>query len=189
MTYNTDGIKDSIIAVAIHLKAENYIKAVIDDSRFWIWSGSSKPIQHHYGKGGLATHTWEVIQLSQMVAEKYKLTLDERQQLFLAALYHDIGKICDYEPVRNEFNEFDYNEWQKTEHCRLIHHIPRSTLIFNENCNPWYKYKDEVIHCILSHHGQKEWGSPVQPRTKIAWILHLCDGLSARVDDCGGVHV
>jgi 23S rRNA maturation-related 3'-5' exoribonuclease YhaM len=43
---------------------------------------------------------------------------------------------------------------------------------------------DEVTHAILSHHGQREWGSPVRPATKLAWILHTCDMMSARVNDC-----
>ena len=43
--------------------------------------------------------------------------------------------------------------------------------------------EDEVLHCILSHHGQRAWGSPVAPKSIEAWILHLCDGLSARADD------
>jgi 23S rRNA maturation-related 3'-5' exoribonuclease YhaM len=41
-----------------------------------------------------------------------------------------------------------------------------------------------ITHNILSHHGMREWGSPVAPATKEAWILHLCDNMSARLDDC-----
>jgi 3'-5' exoribonuclease len=43
---------------------------------------------------------------------------------------------------------------------------------------------ERVTHNILSHHGQREWGSAVAPYSREAWILHLCDGLSARIDDC-----
>jgi 3'-5' exoribonuclease len=42
---------------------------------------------------------------------------------------------------------------------------------------------DNVLHAILAHHGSREWGSPVVPLTKLAWMLHLCDGISARMDD------
>ena len=43
---------------------------------------------------------------------------------------------------------------------------------------------DEVLHAILSHHGRREYGSPVSPSTRIAWLLHLCDSISARMFDC-----
>jgi 23S rRNA maturation-related 3'-5' exoribonuclease YhaM len=49
----------------------------------------------------------------------------------------------------------------------------------NDNINP-----DNIIHNILSHHGKREYGSPVSPATKEAWILHQADNLSARLDDC-----
>ena len=38
---------------------------------------------------------------------------------------------------------------------------------------------------ILSHHGKKEWGSPIEPQSQGAWILHLADMMSARVDELG----
>jgi 23S rRNA maturation-related 3'-5' exoribonuclease YhaM len=43
--------------------------------------------------------------------------------------------------------------------------------------------EDEVLHAILAHHGFQEFGSPVQPNSKVAWLLHLCDSISARMDD------
>lgn len=39
---------------------------------------------------------------------------------------------------------------------------------------------EEILHCILAHHCEKEWGSPVKPKTKEAWIVHLADQTSAR---------
>ena len=39
---------------------------------------------------------------------------------------------------------------------------------------------NQVGHCILAHHGHKEWGSPVEPITTEARILHFADDLSAR---------
>jgi 23S rRNA maturation-related 3'-5' exoribonuclease YhaM len=40
--------------------------------------------------------------------------------------------------------------------------------------------RDAVIHCMLSHHGRREWGSPVEPVTPEAYILHVADMLSSR---------
>lgn len=69
-----------------------------------------------------------------------------------------------------------------------IHHISRSALIWSHAVveHPEFsdKYHDVVLHNILSHHGSREWGSPVAPKTQAAWLLHLCDGISARMNDC-----
>ena len=35
-----------------------------------------------------------------------------------------------------------------------------------------------------AHHGIRAWGSPVSPNTQLAWLLHLSDNLSARLNDC-----
>jgi len=42
---------------------------------------------------------------------------------------------------------------------------------------------DKVLHAILAHHGCREAGSPVAPKTREAWLVHFCDGISARMDD------
>ena len=36
-------------------------------------------------------------------------------------------------------------------------------------------------HMILSHHGEKEFGSPVPPLTKEAFLLHVIDDLDAKM--------
>jgi 3'-5' exoribonuclease len=107
-------------------------------------------------------------------------SLDPRV-LFTSALYHDYGKIWDY-----DFNP-DTEECKLHDHRRKIHHIQRSALEWNKIANFLglsQPFIDEVVHCILSHHGQREFGSPVSPFTREAWILHLSDNMSARVDDC-----
>ncbi len=157
---------------------------VIQDPRFPIWSGSSKPNQHHYGKGGLAIHTSEVIELCLRTNEYFKSTgkdMPPDDKVFLAALFHDCGKMWDYEPT-----DKTHTNWQGGPHKRLIHHISRSGVVWME-AKQKFSYKDdhdEILHAILSHHGQREWGSPVAPATRLAWLLHLCDGLSARIEDC-----
>ncbi len=84
-----------------------------------------------------------------------------------------------------------YEEWGPADHKFKIHHITRSALFFSE-CAKKYNLDadvtDRVIHNILSHHQRKEWGSPVEPKTKIAWILHLADSVSARLYDCQYEH-
>lgn len=158
---------------------------ILDDQRFPIWSGSSKQGQHHYGKGGLIRHTDEVIQLcllNNVYFEGSSKHLFDGN-IFLAALFHDAGKMWDYEPL--DPDEFEYKEWQGTTHKRNVHHITRSALVWQNASNKhgYNHIDDEILHAILAHHGQREWGSPVAPNTRLAWLLHLCDGISARMDD------
>lgn len=154
---------------------------VLDDPRFKTWSGSSKPHQHHYGDHGLVIHTAEVVKLCLKNNDLYYTTpnkINERK-LFLAALFHDAGKMWDY-----ELNAF--KEWQGTPHKRHIHHISRSNMVWCETAIVHKldnDLKDEISHAILAHHGLREWGSPVSPNTRLAWMVHLCDGISARMND------
>lgn len=158
--------------------------------QFETWSGAGKPIHHHYGDGGLARHTKEVIDL--MFSSDDTLHLNLRPDLiFLAGLFHDIGKVWDYEKADRNLIYYDEGiksgDWVKTKHARNIHHISRSALVWSQAVNHtghFQKEHDEILHAILAHHGQREWGSPVMPNTKLAWLLHLCDGISARMDDC-----
>lgn len=171
---------EPLIGMARAFNVEHLVIPVLTDEKFLVWSGSASPNHHHYGKHGLLRHTGEVIGLAVLNVEN--LELQDKvslEQLLLACLYHDIGKIHDYKPVDETMKE-----WEYTDHASKIHHISRSGIMWMEVANKHnYKYKDEVLHCILAHHGQKEWGSPVKPRTREAWMLHLCDGISARMDD------
>lgn len=174
------------------LGVDQLAKVVLESPRFDIWSGSSKPTQHHYGKHGLTIHTHEVVNLCMEIPHTLCVQVNTIE-LFLSAVFHDCGKMFDYKPARGDFaGSIDYNNWVGTDHKRLIHHVSRSALIWqaawdnaasNNICDRDPELVDRVLHNILSHHGQRQWGSPVMPKTKEAWLLHLCDGISARMND------
>ncbi len=110
----------------------------------------------------------------------------DKQVLFLSALFHDFGKIWDYvpTPLTNRAH------WQAAHHKRVIHHISRSGVEWTKavtSLKECQSIEDEVLHCILAHHGLREWGSPVFPWSREAWVLHLCDGLSARMNENGRI--
>lgn len=190
ITTENDIIRAKLREMAKNLNVNDICKHVLDDDRFFIWSGSSKPEKHHYGNGGLAKHTWEVIRLCGDVNNNLKLACKgcDSDKLFIAALFHDVGKIHDYEyvdPIR---------KWITTPHKYNIHHISKSALILDR---AWFKtygdqhetIKEQILHAILSHHGLREWGSPVRPNSEMAWILHLCDCISARTEECYNVRM
>lgn len=168
---------------------------VLDDPKFSEWSGGGSETHHHYGDGGLIKHTYEVFEYAELIAMQHNSTCvgwENRinpTELFISVIWHDYGKIWDYQKVDGVWGKHN-------NHARQIHHISRSALEFNKHClnildedfldrkgnvdiNP-----DNIIHNILSHHGQRAYGSPVAPATREAWILHLADNLSARLDDC-----
>lgn len=168
---------------------------VTSDPRFYLWSGSSRKEQHHYGKHGLVRHTAEVIQLC-LANNELTCSGMSKKELFLAGLFHDCGKMWDYAP-RSDNGTPDYDNWISTSHKRKIHHISRSAIQWNLAAEQWGLAKpatiddfvksidvDEITHAILAHHGQRAWGSPVAPKSGLAWMLHLCDGISARMNDC-----
>ena len=154
---------------------------VLDSKEFQTWSGSSTASQHHYGKGGLIRHSYEVIHIGYSVIDLLQPTVT-KQEMFLAGLYHDVGKVKDYIHTDEEMSD-----WISTIHKRNIHHISRSAIMWTKAVTELGLFKeleDSILHAILSHHGCREWGSPVAPNSQLAWLLHLSDGLSARMDDC-----
>lgn len=160
-------------------EVRNIANHVLKLQSFKFWSGSSKSSNHHYGLNGLIRHTHEVINLCLNNNVYFDMNLNkgvDERKLFLAALFHDVGKIWDYAPV-----DKSYIEWKAVEHKDKVHHITRSALEWY-NAKDGFDPEDEVLHSILAHHGMKEYGSPVLPSTKLAWLLHLCDSLSAQMD-------
>jgi len=39
-----------------------------------------------------------------------------------------------------------------------------------------------IFHIVLSHHGTLEWGSPVEPKTYEAMLLHFVDNIDAKME-------
>lgn len=142
----------------------------------WESCAGSLNRKHHFEEGGLQYHTWEVVKLAE-AANTFACGEGRGanpESLFLAALFHDVGKL------------WDYGVGGAT-HKRRIHHITRSSLLWSESARKERvptTVQDDVLHAILSHHGSREFGSSVSPATRLAWILHTSDLLSARLEDC-----
>lgn len=135
---------------------------------------------HHAVLGGLASHSIEVgkISLSLAAATPAADRVDS-DHLIVASLIHDLGKI-------------DVYEWQGTpiriSHVgRLSSHVTRGVRLIRtvaEKFGCSVLVEDEIEHLehlVESHHGQLEWGSPVEPVSLEAQILHLADLASSRI--------
>jgi 3'-5' exoribonuclease len=152
-------------------------------------------VHHQNYPGGLLEHTINVTTLALSLADTYQagnkqgLTYNgntlpiDRDLLVSAGLLHDIGKLETY--VLSPLPEVtDANHWQGhlSISYALVHH---ACLPFLEN-PPSDTTHDEVqklLHCILSHHGVLEYGSPVEPACAEAFILSQADLIDARLAD------
>jgi len=166
--------------MAKNLGVDKVCNQLIDNPKFAIWSGAGYNHQHHYGNGGLLNHIHEVVKLcflNKAYLTQYEI---DDKELFMSALFHDAGKLYDYERLNSL-------HWTNTTHKRLIHHISRSALMWSEmskvDKDIYDQYHDKVVHAILSHHGERERGSPVAPKSRVAWLVHFCDNMSGRMYD------
>lgn len=130
---------------------------------------------HHAYIGGLAQHTLEVAKTAIHYCTLYKeINYDI---VLTASLLHDIGKTV-------ELSLFPENKF--TDIGRLLGHISIGVKLLNDEILKIPDFPIELRtaleHCILSHHGTLEMGSPVIPMTLEAVVLHNSDAASAEIN-------
>ena len=130
---------------------------------------------HHGFIGGLMEHTLSVAKLCDYIAAAYPIL--KRDLLISAALLHDIGKTREL----SAFPQNDYtDEGQLLGHiiigAQMIHDLAREIPDFPQ------VLENELVHCILSHHGELEYGSPKKPALAEAVALNLADNTDARME-------
>lgn len=131
-------------------------------------------VYHHAYLGGLIEHTVSVAEMCEFVAQQYGRV--DRYLLLTAALLHDVGKTREL----SFETAIDY-----TDAGRFLGHVIQGVTLVNERAAevkglPEAKLQ-QLLHCIVSHHGELEWGSPIRPHTIEALILHHVDNLDAKV--------
>jgi 3'-5' exoribonuclease len=129
---------------------------------------------HHAYVGGLLEHTLWVAKEADAVAKQNERLW--RDLLLAAALLHDIGKMDELSSDPG----FNY-----TDEGYLIGHVVLGALEVEKRIRRIDGFpaelRLEMLHMVLSHHGQKEFGSPVMPATPEAIALHHVDNLDAKV--------
>jgi 3'-5' exoribonuclease len=130
---------------------------------------------HHAVLGGLLEHTVSVVGLCRLLAEYYPAL--DRDLLLAAAMLHDVGKTRELTWSR----VFDY-----TDAGRLLGHITLGALLVEERIRAVPDFPEilaqRLLHCILSHHGELEWGSPRRPKTLEALVLHYAEDLDGKIN-------
>ncbi len=169
-------IKDYIGALK-----DTYLKALAEEffindtdfiKKFKVHSAAKSV--HHGFVGGLLEHTLSVVKLCDYYTTSYPIL--NKDLLITAALFHDIGKM-------EELSTFPENDY--TIDGQLLGHIFIGANKVSNQIKKMDKFPkklaDELLHCILAHHGELEYGSPKKPATVEAMALHFADNTDAKL--------
>ncbi|MFS0782981.1 HD domain-containing protein [Bacillus sp. 1P06AnD] len=123
--------------------------------------------------------------------------------IMTSILFHDIGKMLEYDHAGKQYDEFsflfptataDFSSRKSTGIIMdqlgvMVGHIPYGVLFFTrvieaEGIEITMDDLHAVAHCILSHHGLPEWGSCIRsPQTVEGYIVHIVDYLDSRYEN------
>ena len=130
---------------------------------------------HHGFIGGLLEHTLGVVKLCDYYCTAYPIL--KRDLLLTAAICHDIGKI-------REISAFPMNDY--TDEGQFLGHIVIGSEMIGEKVKEIADFPPmlemELKHCILSHHGEYEFGSPKKPAIIEAVALNYADNTDAKLE-------
>lgn len=130
---------------------------------------------HHAFVGGLLEHTLSVAKVCNFFAKHYPFL--DRDLLLTAAICHDIGKL-------DELSPYPVNDY--TDEGQLVGHIVISAEMVRDHIKDIPHFPDikkrELIHCILAHHGELEFGSPKKPALCEAVALSFADNVDAKME-------
>ncbi len=130
---------------------------------------------HHARIGGLLEHTLTTIKIALALSQVYTKT--DKDLLLVGTALHDIGKTQEYS-CKNRFVTSDTG--------KLLGHILISYDMVKEQIHKIKDFPEElanrVLHMVISHHGEFEWGSPTKPKFLEALILHFIDNLDSKVE-------
>jgi 3'-5' exoribonuclease len=135
---------------------------------------------HHAWLGGLIEHVLSLCHLAKFTAAHYcDIDLD---LLLTGVILHDLGKIHELNYARG----FSYS----TE-GQLLGHIVIGLRVIEEKLRAVPDFpaplRDLLIHMILSHHGELEYGSPKVPLFAEALLLHHLDNLDSKMECVRGL--
>lgn len=129
---------------------------------------------HHAYIGGLLEHTVMMCRQVRQVAEGYP-DLD-RDLLLTGVILHDIGKVQEY--------AFE-TAIDHTDDGKLLGHIVLGYEMVRERIARIDGFPSElarmVLHIILAHHGENQFGSPKTPKFPEAFVVFFLDYLDSRL--------
>lgn len=164
----------SVIAAIREPSLQVLLRRIVADNEraLRIWPAARR--MHHAYRGGLLEHVLSMAEAGRMLASLYGARVD---LVVAGAILHDIGKL----------QELHYEAGTTyTRDGNLVGHITLGALAVAEACRGIAGFSDELraelLHLIVSHHGARERGSPIEPASLEACILAAVDDLDARVN-------
>ena len=139
--------------------------------RLRIWPAAL--LVHHAYRSGLLEHILKIAEVGSVLAESYGA---DKDLVVAGAILHDIGKL----------EELSYDGVTTyTRRGNLLGHITIGAQMVREAAGSIDGFPEElrtrIEHLVVSHHGERELGSPVEPMTEEAFILSAIDDLDARL--------
>ncbi len=131
-------------------------------------------VYHHPYLGGLLEHTWYVARHALASLAVYP---DLNPDLVVAgAILHDLGKLKE---LANPYAP------EMTVPGQMLGHIVLGWEMVREEARA-LNFPDpdlllQLEHIILSHHGSREFGSPILPKTREALLVYYLDDLDAKL--------
>ena len=129
---------------------------------------------HHAYRSGFLEHILSVARSALTLGAAYGANQD---LLTAGALLHDIGKLEELEYDRST---------SYTREGNLVGHVTLGTMMVRATIAAIPDFPDvlrtQIEHLIVSHHGHKEFGAPVEPMTIEAMILSAADDLDAKIN-------
>lgn len=142
---------------------------------------AAKGVHHNYIHG-LLEHSLSVARVADAIAGQYSDEVN-RDLLVTAALLHDIGKIAEFNYTRS----IDYSD-----EGRLLGHIVLGEKMVSDAIDrvnassqggPFStELRLQLLHLVVSHHGERAFGSPVEPHTLEGFILNHADNIDAKAN-------
>ncbi len=148
---------------------------MVADEELWeaFCAAPAAKAMHHARLGGLLEHSVHCLRVAEALAEIYPVN---RDLLIFGAVFHDVGKTKE---LSWESGSFAY-----TTEGRLQGHVILGDRIVAAHASQTPGFPEELAlqlsHVMLSHQGEKEYGSPEQPKTLEALLVNLLDNLDAR---------
>lgn len=128
---------------------------------------------HHNYIHGLAFHIYSMLVLADTYLKQYQYL--NRDLVYAGIILHDIGKV-------KELSGSKGVEYTKT--GNLLGHISIGANIVSSVCEDLGLLESEeavcLIHMILAHHGELEYGSPKEPLMAEAALLYYLDYTDSR---------
>lgn len=130
---------------------------------------------HHAYRGGFLEHITKMAEVGRLVARAYGADED---LVFTGVVLHDIGKLQEL--------AYEGGAGSYTRDGNMVGHIALGLILVREAVNGIQGFpvelRAQVEHLVASHHGTREYGSPVEPKSIEAFILAAVDDLDAKLN-------